>query len=210
MCYDMILTRFLVRKSDSNSLRRIKMLPRSSSAGAFAVKKLLCPPEIPELKKGQVSNVTLGIVFASMSNREGDMVARFDIKSSVGGGSPVELKPSLGDLLLPQNVTSVADFDSKMSRMQGFQRVTSKFQTSNLVSVPMKVMKGAALTPVGDLNWSDNKLRLVGGLPSSNDIVYVLFECAPNSGGGTITVCCDHAVAVNNIMNLLKHAVSAN
>ena len=136
------------------------------------------------------------------------MVGRFDIKTSTGGGIPIEIKPSLGDLLTPQKTPSVADFNASMNRMQGFQRVTSKFQSSKLDAVPQILLKSAALTPVGKAGWQDNKLRLIGGLPASNDLVFARVECDPNSGAGMITVCCDHAVAVNSIMNILKHAVS--
>ena len=173
------------------------------------MKKVLCPTEIAELKKGQVANATIFVLFASASNREGDMVARLDIKTSIGG-TPVDLKPSLGDLLLPPKSQTVTEFDASMQKMQGFQRVTTKFRTTELMAVPMRIMKSAALSPVGKLSWVDNKLRFMGGLPASSDTVCVRLECDPKSGSGTITVCCDHAVAVNNITNLLKHAVSSS
>lgn len=195
------------RKTDSGSLRRIRILPRSGPSGAVGVKRAAWPPEIPELKKGQVANATLCIEFASASNREGDMVARVDIKSSTGGGVPVEIKPSLGQLLKPYK-SKTAEFDRTMERMQGFGRVTSSFQTSDMESIPKSVLKHAALTPVGKLAWKDKKLRLIGGLPASNDLVLVLVQC--ENGSGSITVCCDHAVAVNSIMNVIKRAVASN
>ena len=173
------------------------------------MKKVLCPREIPELKKGQVANATVCVLFASASNREGDMVARVDIKTSIGG-TPVDLKPSLGDLLLPPKSQTESEFDASMQKMQGFQRVTTKFQTNDLMAVPMRIMKSAALSSVGKMSWVDNKLRFIGGLPASNDTVWVRLECDPNNGSGTITVCCDHAVAANTVTNLLKHAVSSS
>lgn len=168
----------------------------------------MCPPDVAELKVGQVANTVLCLAFASASNRDGDMVGRFDIKTATGGGIPIEIKPSLADLLTPQNAPSVADFDNSMKGMQGFQRVTSKFQSSNLDAVPQMLLKSASLTPVGNAGWQDNKLRLVAGLPASNDLVLAKVECDRTSGGGMITVCCDHAVAVNSVMAILKHAVS--
>lgn len=173
------------------------------------MKKALFPPDVAELKCGQVANATLCLEFASASNREGDMVARFDIKSSTGGGIPIEIKPSLGDLLMPQKAPSAAEFDTSMNRMQGFQRVTSKFQSSNLDSVPKAILKSAALTAVGKAAWQDNKLRFIGGLPATSDLVLVKVDCDRTSGSGMITVCCDHALAVNNMMAILKHALSS-
>ena len=183
------------------------MLPRSGPSGAVPVKRAVWPPEISELKKGQVSNATLCLEFASASNREGDMVARVDIKSSTGGGVPVELKPSLADLLKPHKSNSVSEFDSTMQRMQGFGRVASSFQTNDVQGIPKSIMKHAALTPVGGLlAWKDNKLRLIAQLPASDDLVLVLLQCENSSGN--ITVCCDHAVAVNSILNVVKRAIS--
>jgi hypothetical protein len=195
------------RKTDSASLRRIRIVPRSGSSGAHAVKKSLCPPEIPELKKGQVSFSTVCFLFASASNREGDLVAKVEVKSLTGGSVPVEFKPSLGDLLRPHKMKT-AEFDSTMQTMQGFQRVVSNFHTGDLVGLPASLVKVIALSSVGKLAWKDNKLRLIGGLPVSTDLVLVLIQCDSSGGSGTITVCCDNAVAVNTIMNTLKRAIS--
>lgn len=207
---------------------------------------MICPPEIGELKTGQMSNATICIEFGSISDREGDMVARVDIKSSTGGSMPVELKPSLGELLQPLACTK-AEYETTMDRMQGFQRIVSSFQSTILLptssssssskneilsSLSTKVLKCAALTPVGKSTFStkDNQLRLVGGLPTSNEIVLVLIQVTnmdnnnngdgnsssttTTSGGpavivsGTITVCCDHAVAVNSILNVMKRTLN--
>jgi hypothetical protein len=228
------------RKPDAASLRRIRILSRSGGGGgSIALKKALLPLEILELKQGQVSNATLCLEFAAPSNRDGDLVARLDIKTSLSG-VPVELKPSLGELLLPppSQVSMSADlFDATMGRMHGFQRVSTNFSItkrgghSAVSSLPKTVLKHAALTPVGGttvLTWKNNadakdkdtakakastkdnenhKLRLMGGLPASTDLVFVWIECN-DEGVGSITVCCDHAMAVNSILNLIKHAVS--
>jgi hypothetical protein len=237
------------RKPDAASLRRIRILPRSGGGGgSIAVKKALLPLEILELKQGQVSNAIVCLEFAAPSNRDGDLVARLDIKTSLSGVS-VELKPSLGELLQTssalQNKMSADLFDATMGRLQGFQRVSSNFSTnkrggrSAVSSLPKTVLKHAALIPVGGttfLTWKTNadakdtdtdtakananakdnakdnenhhKLRLMGGLPASTDLVFVWIECN-DKGVGSITVCCDHAMAVNSILNLIKHAVSA-
>jgi hypothetical protein len=208
----MIADRFLYsllncRKTDSASLRRIRIVPRSGSSGTYAVKKSLCPPEIPELKKGQVSFSTVCFQFTSASNRGGDLAAKFEVKSLTGGSVPIELKPSLGDLLRPHKIKA-AEFDSTMQSMQGFQRVVSTFKAGNLAALPAAVIQEVALTPVGELEWKDNKLRLVGVLPASTDLVLVMIQCESSSSTGNITVCCENAMAVNSITNALKQAIS--
>lgn len=204
------------KKTDGNALRRIRILPKSGgSSGAFALKKALIPPgDIAELKCGQVVNLIIGLEFASVSNREGDLVARFDIKTSTGGGIPIELRPTLGDLLVCPNLPpSVTEFDAAMNRLQGFQRVTATFQSSSpshLDTIPNAILKSAALTPVGKTKWQNNQLRFIGGLPGSNELVWVRLDWDPtkNNNSGTIAVCCDNAMAVNSIMAIVKHALS--
>jgi hypothetical protein len=172
------------------------------------LKKALCPPDIPELKPGQVANTTLCLEFASASNREGDLVGKFDIKTSTGGGIPIEFKPSIGDLLRRQEPPRGPEFDASFNRLQGFQRMTTTFQSSNIDTIPRRLLKSAALTPVGDAAWQNDQLRLIGGLPGSSDLVLVRLECNRNSGSGSMTVCSGDAMAVNSIMSMLKHSVS--
>jgi hypothetical protein len=197
------------RKTDSASLRRVKIVPRSSSKGGIATKKIVCPPEIAELKKGQLSNACVCVQFASASDREGDIVARFDVKASVGGGAPVEIKPHVAELLKPYRITT-ADFDSFMGKMHGFQRVSAsyKIDPSKFESLPKSILKQTALTLVGNVSWENDKLRLVGCLPASDTLVYALIQCDKNNGSGTITTCCDHTMAGNSIFNTLKRAAS--
>jgi hypothetical protein len=156
--------------------------------------------------------------FASASNREGDMVARLEIKSSTGGGVPVELKPTLAELLQTNKThtkTTAAEFDATLQRMQGFQRVVSSFQNKkakdDVASLSTLILKHAALTLVvgNQKDNNNNTLRFIGGLPASSDLVLVLIQCDDDhTGSGSITVCCDHALAVNSILNVLKRAVS--
>ena len=161
-----------------------------------------------------MSTATLCIEFASASNRDGDLVARLEIKSATGGGTPVQIKPSLSELVRPcKQQHKKEEFDAIMAQMQGFQRVESTFTTPLYASVPQWIVKQSALSPVGkqasSSSWKEGKLRLVGCLPASDELVYVLIECDKASGAGKIIVCCDHAVAVNSIMNDLKRAVSS-
>ncbi|MGK3743971.1 MAG: hypothetical protein ACI8RD_007093 [Bacillariaceae sp.] len=199
------------RKPDSSSIRRIKVLPRSGTTGTHASKKISCPPEIMELKVNQTTSACLVVEFASMSNREGDLVGRIEVKQGYGGGSvPIEIKPPLGELLLPlEKNISVEEFDTTMSRMQGFQRVESSY-TSPLptTSVLKSLLKHSSLETisVGNANLlAEKKLRLIGLLPANN--VPVLVKIESTQSAGKITVCCDDVVAINNILSLVKRAI---
>jgi hypothetical protein len=149
--------------------------------------------------------------FASMSNRDGDLVGRIEIKQGSAGSVPVDIKPSIGELLRPPMKTSVDEFDSTMNRMQGFQRVESSFTSSSTPDkILQSVVKNCALTLVGNKpTSSDSKLRFMALLPSSNDPVLVSVQTPQGGGGaGKIVVCCDHAVAINSILSLMKRAVA--
>jgi hypothetical protein len=195
---------FLRRKPGGTSIRRIKVLPRSGSSGPFGTKKVLCPPEILELRANDVMDDLLVLEFASVSNREGDLVGRLEVKQGSAGSVPIEIKPTLGELLRsPLKPSTVDEFDRTMQRMQGFQRVQTSFTTSmEIPSILSSILKQASLTVV---KKSNQQIRVLGLLPASNDPVLVLVECT--NGTGTIIVCCDHAVAVNSILGLLKRAV---
>ena len=186
------------------------MLPRSASTGAYATKKTLCPPEIMELKANESISAALIFEFASMSNREGDLVGRIEVKQGFGGSVPIEFKPSVGELLLPPSrILSIQEFDLAMSRMQGFQRIESPYTTSlPITSVSTSVVKNSSLKTIGNGTFSsDKKLRLMGLLPANKEPVLVKIEA--NQGGGKITVCCDHVVAINSILSLVKRSVTS-
>jgi len=127
-------------------------------------------------------------------------VARLDVKSSVGAGVPIELKPSLGELLLPHYM-SATDYDAQMKRLQGFGRVQSSFTVPNDPSMLTRtIRKHTALTLISE----GEPLRFVGKLPASDDLVFVLLDLQT----GTMTVCCDHTMAVNSIQSQVKQAVT--
>jgi len=163
-----------------------------------------------ELKANQSPRASLLFEFASMSIREGDIVGRIEVKQGYGGSVPIEFKPSLGELLRPpkKNI-SVEEFDKTMAQMQGFQRVESSYTTSlAMPSVVKALIKHSSFKPIGNTNFSsDKKLRLMGLLPANNGPVLVKLEST--QGGGKITVCCDHVVAINSILNLVKRAVTS-
>ncbi|KAG7366515.1 adaptin N terminal region-domain containing protein [Nitzschia inconspicua] len=201
-CFLCVQVQFKNKRTDSTSIRRIKVLPRSGSSGPHATKKILCPPEISELRTGQVKTLLMILEFASLSNRDGDLIGRIEIKQGSAGGVPVEIKPSLGELLRPPKSTSPEEFDSMISRMQGFQRVESSLTASlETASIEKSIRKCSSLEKV---EGKGDKLRFLALLPASDDLVLVQVDV----GNGKIVVCCDHAVAINSVLSLIKNAIS--
>jgi AP-3 complex subunit beta len=205
------------KKNRSNgSLRHVRILQRSSASSSSVIgpRKVVLPPEITCLAIGQKTECVIGIDFASASDRDGSLLARLDIKYG-GGGIPVEIKPSIGDVLMPCKRT-IEEFDADIRRMQGFQRIESSFSVppASRSEVPRCLLSTASLSSVGktsasswkDDNGSNSTLRWAGTLPASSDPVYVMVSCS-SSGEGKITVCCDHALVVSTLMNLLKKSI---
>lgn len=210
------------------SIRRLRVLQRQSSSSSSIIgpSRVLSPPEVAVLAPGETVECVVGIVFAGISDRDGSLQAKLDVKYG-GGGIPIEIKPNLGDLLLPPpRKVSVEEFDASVRALQGFQRVETSVPVSSADAgtdskLLSKLSKGAALWPAtgGDYGEaagsSTGKLRMVGTLPASSDPVYVLVDWHPPSSPSSsqlqvqvsITVCCDHALAVNSIVNQVKRAL---
>lgn len=169
-------------------------------------RKVVPPQEIDVLHVGQRSDCMLGIEFASPSDRDGSLLAKFDIKFG-SSGSPVEIKPAIADVLLPCQ-RSLEEFDEQVKRLQGFQRVDTNLaiDSSKLDQLPAVMMLCAALTPVGQkLGFQGDKLRLAGTLPASSNPVYVLVSTL--AGKCKLSVCSDDAMAANSVMSVLKRNI---
>jgi AP-3 complex subunit beta len=208
--------RFENRKKDAGSVRRLRIMQRSSASSRSSIispSKVVVPPEIDLLRAGQCTDAMVGIDFQSASDRDGSLLAKFDIKSA-SGSVPVEIKPCLADLLLPCK-RSVGEFDEEIDKMHGFQRVESKVSlnfsadASLRAKLPEHLLRTAALNQVGKPgSWKKNdSLRLAGTLPASGDPVYIFVTCN-ESGQGKVVVCCDHALVVNSVMNVMKRALA--
>jgi hypothetical protein len=160
------------------------------------------PPEIAQLRAGQQTTCSVGIEFTSMSDRGGGLQAKFDIKFG-SGSMPVDIRPSLGDIILPCKKT-FSDFDKQLNVLQGFQRVESSV-TVLWEGISESIVGAAALSVVrGDS--SGTQLRFVGTLPASSDTVYVSVK--QGTASHKLTVCSDNALAATSLMNVLKKAVS--
>ena len=176
----------------------------------IAPRKVVLPPEISQILMGQHVECLIGFDFFSASDRDGSLHAKLEIKFDSSGTVPVDIRPSIGDLLLPCRQT-VDQFDADLRRMHGFNRVESEFTLScSREALTQKLLARVALSFVGvSSSWDGEKLRLAGTLPASSDPVYVLVTCAADTAGQCkVVVCCDHALVVNSIMNLLKRSLA--
>ncbi|KAL7544429.1 hypothetical protein ACHAWF_007809, partial [Thalassiosira exigua] len=192
---------------DSGTLRHVRIVHRGgTSGGVISPSKAVTPPEIPALKKGMASTVFIGLTFSSASDRDGGMVAKFDVKSDRGTTS-IEIRPTLGELLQDEVKTiGQSDFDAAANALQGIQRISSTFTLSPFskeafTNLPGIILQHLNLKQIGD--W-DGKASFVGTLPASGQEVYVDVKCDSVTGSGSLIVCSSDPMAANSIMNLLK------
>ena len=201
--------KFQNKRTDTGVLRRVRVISRSTTSGHVAPKRSVVPPEITALAKDKMTIAILGMEFASVSDREGDLQGRFDLKSD-RGSNPLDLRPPLGELLQPLAIKANA-FEQGMNRLQGFQRVISTFSlpAEKMSTLDLAILKQVALRPLDkDKTWKDSRrLRLVGNLPASTDKVYIVVQCAATGCSGSFTVCCDNAIATNSMLDTLKKAL---
>ena len=197
-------------RTDMGTLRHVRIVHRrGTSGGTIAPSKVILPPEISVLKKGQTSTVFIGITFESVTDRDGVVMAKFDVKSDRGSTS-IDVRPSLGEMLdtPPKNI----DFDAATSGFEGnkFLMISSSFSISPMNdekfrSVPTKILKHLYLRQIGE--WPKDGC-FVGKLPESRENVFIRIHCDRVTGSGKITVCGNNAMASNSIANLVKSSLS--
>ena len=213
------------QKTTIGSIRHIRLLQRAfstSNASVIGPRKMVLPPPIDELPSHRKTECLIGIEFLSSSDRDGSLLAKLDIKFGSNSTAAIDIKPSIGDLLLPCQ-RSVAEFDSVVQGMQGFSRATANFVLPPSVArsqIPARILSRAALSVVPNSSntsasdttapdWDpEHQIRWVGTLPHSADPIYVISRCIDGAQQGTLVVCCDHALVANSFVNLLKRAIS--
>jgi hypothetical protein len=184
-------------------------LDRKAIPGVIGLRRSIVPPEISTLPKGKMTTSILGMDFASVSDKEGSLHARFEIKSD-RGNNPLDLKPPLGELVKPLKMKA-DEFEKRMERLQGFQRVVSSINVDSetMATLDKAILKQVNVKPLGsDKPWLESfSLRLVGLLPASTDKLYIEVRGKKHNGSGSFTVCSDNALATNSILDTLKKAL---
>ena len=80
-----------------------------------------------------MSYAMVGLEFAQVSDKDGAILSRFDIKCDRSSTS-VDIHPPVAELLIGnKNGMSIADFDETLHKMHGIhQQVASKFDLSSI------------------------------------------------------------------------------
>jgi hypothetical protein len=128
------------------------MQRKVTTSGAIPTTRIMIPQEIDMLKSSQVSYAMVGVEFAQVSEKDGSMLARFDIKCDRSSTS-VDIRPPLAELLIGKQM-NMSDFNQSMQALHGIhQRAVSKFNLSSSKGsvssiydeLPSKIMKSSNL-----------------------------------------------------------------
>ena len=193
-------------RQDGGSIRHVRLVHRGGSTA-----RVVIPPEIPVMKKGTTCRLFVGIAFESISDRDGGVVAKFDVKSDRGSTS-IEIRPTIGEILNYDATNNMAqpDFDLACSKLHGLQKISTSLSLpcaneKVFHQIPHRILENLNMKQIGAWN---GKGSFVGVLPSSGQDVYVTVTCDQNSGLGDIIVCSSDAVAANGVASLVKKSLS--
>lgn len=213
--------KFENKRTDGRGIRRIKLLQRKvSTSGVIPTSRVVIPQEIDMLNSSQMSYAMVGLEFAQVSDKDGAILSRFDIKCDRSSTS-VDIRPPLAELLtVNRNQMSIADFDESMQKMHGIhQQAVIKFDLSSISEesgsgisslykqLPSRILNVSTLTLVGKKEWNGSTCRFAASLPASGKDVLVKIQCDKKTGTGELTICCDSATALSSLLRFLKKAI---
>lgn len=215
-----IQIRFKNMRSDSGILRRVRIVQRSAGGvGYLAPRRVIVPQEIVSLKQGQSSTVMLWLQFSEVSDKDRFFLSKLEIKSD-RGSTPVEIRPSLGENLLPCRMNQ-SQFEAALGRLKRMAQPTvASFSLASSSSgrsirqlheaLPTVIVKEAQLSPIDkSMKWKPNgSCDFVALLPASQAQVLVTLSADLETGSGKIVVLCDDMMASNAIAGQLKRAAS--
>jgi len=189
--------KFENKRKDFMSLRRIKLIQRTSST----LRRAILPLEISALNKNQSSSTFLILVF-SPSSSPSSLSARFDVKSDKGT-TAIDIRPPLSEMLGSLRLNE-SEFDAILGKMSApHQKITLAFDWKSTFDSEV-VAKYCNLTIVDTNTKAISKF--VASLPHTNESICILIE---KSSTGIITIYCDNAIASNAVMEAIKEAVAS-
>jgi len=205
--------KFENKREDGRAIRRIRLLQKKfAKSGVVPTTRISIPQEIASLGSFKVSFATVGLEFAQASDKDGTILAKFDVKCD-RGITPVELCPPLAETLQEFNMPR-SDFDAASRKLHGIHqqaKVSFTLPSANVESyykrIPKRVLKCSNLSIVE--SWTDSHCKFAGKLPASGNHVILDIQCNPSSGGGMINICCDSAMALNPLLAFIKNVITS-
>lgn len=186
------------KRTDGLAIRRIKFIQkRANGTGCVDISNVVLPQEISSLDGGKVCVVLIGIQFSNPSDKEGAMVAKFDVKCD-RSTTAIELKPPLAEMIQSSSITNIESFEKAVKRLSGtYQKSRSNILIKDKDQVMDKILSSSTITLVH--GWVDNVCRFAGTLPVSSLDLLLEISYSPE-GSSEMFVYCDDAMAVNSLL----------
>jgi hypothetical protein len=186
------------KRTDGLAIRRIKFIQkRAIGTGCVDISKVVLPQEISSLDSGKVCVVLIGIQFLNPSDKEGAMVAKFDVKCD-RSTTAIELKLLLAEMIQSSSITNIESFEKVAKRLSGtYQKSKSSILINDKDQVMDKILSSSTITLVH--GWVENVCRFAGTLPVSSLDLLLEISYSPE-GSSEIFVYCDDAMAVNSLL----------
>ena len=127
--------RFENKRSDGRAIRRIHLMQKKvTKSGIIPTSRISIPQEISSLESMKVSSAIIGLEFAQASDKEGALLAKFDLKCD-RGTTPIDICPPLAETVKPSPI-SVEKFDESIMKLQGIHQ-----QSKATFNVPLSDLK---------------------------------------------------------------------
>ena len=130
------------------------MQRKVTNNGTVPTTRTAIPQEIDMLNSSELSYAMVGLEFAQVSEKDGAILARFDVKCDRSSTS-IDIRPPLAELLVGStSAKEISDFDETMQQLQGIhQRTISKIDSSSIKGevstfyddLPSKILKASTL-----------------------------------------------------------------
>jgi hypothetical protein len=193
------------KRADGLAIRRIKFIQkRTGGTGYVDTAKIMLPQEISSLDSGKICLVLIGIQFSNPSDKDGAMVAKFDVKCDRSTNA-IEIKPPLAEMVQNASITHIEAFEKLAKRLSGtYQNSRSNIHIKDKDQVIDRILSSSTISLVH--GWDGNICRFAGTLPASSLDLLLQVSYTPD-GSGEIIVYCDDAMAVNSLLVFFRDAL---
>jgi len=186
------------KRADGLAIRRIKLIQKKNLGNGYIdAEKVVLPQDILSLDSGQLCLVLIGIQFSNISDKDGAMVAKFDVKCD-RGTTAIEIKLPLAEMVQRSSITDIKSFEKEVKRLSGtYQKSRLTVLIKDKDQVIDTILSSSTISLVH--RWDENACRFAGKLPVSSLDLLLKISCSPD-GSGEIIVYCDDAMAVNSLL----------
>lgn len=197
--------KFENKRNDHCAVRRIRLMPKNvSKSNVIPTTRTYLPMEISTLENSKLSYAIVGIEFAQASDKDGAMMAKFDIKCD-RGTTPIDICPPLAEMIRPVHL-SRQEFDTAIEKLQGIHQQTMASFHAPLGNILVNIQEASGMMEVE--GSEEHNYKLAGALPFSGNLVLLHVKWDSISKSGEIHIYCDNAMALSPLITYFMRAIN--